>query len=278
MSNLTMDRLAINNFTYRRYSFNYFMESAKRLGVSQIELSGCHPHFTIYEAENFDVKGLAKSIKDAGFTVPAIEPEQNFLPVNIAASNEYLRNQSIEQLKFYIQNAHEFDCDKVIVYPGKAFMNYPHSEAWKHSRESVFKLSEYAKEHDVTILLEGVSKFISDLMMDAATVKRMMDEVGNDNIGCCVNSSAATLAGETLEDYFVLMGDRIGIIQLSDSVEDNDQLVWGEGDQDLKKHLDTLDKYDYQGAVALEVIMEEYAYEAEKHYRNCISYVKKYIG
>lgn len=276
MSKIIKSQLGINNFTYRRYSFAYFLKAVKNMGLTSIELSGCHPHFTIFEAEEFDVKGFAKQIKDMGIKVAAIEPEQNFLPINIAATEEYFREQSIKQLSFYIENAKEFDCDKVILYPGKAFMNYPHSQAWKNSRESITKLCEIAAQHGVTILLEGVSNFISDLMMDSTTVKRMMEEVGADNLGVCVNSSAAYAAGETLEDYFKLFGSKIKMVQLSDSIGDNEQLPWGEGNQDMQVHLDTLRKYNYDGPIALEIIEEEQAGHPDDSYGRSVEHFIQY--
>lgn len=275
MSQLSMSRLAINNMAYRRYSFDYFLESAQRLGVQAIELCGCHPHFTIYEAPIFDTKQLAKKIKNHGIRVSAIEPEQNFLPINIAALDIYFREQSIRQLSFFIERAHYFDCNKVVLYPGKAFKNHPHSEAWKYARNSIVELADIAKKCDVTIILEPVSKFISDLMMDSATLERMMSEVDSDNIKCCVNSSVAYAAEETLEDYFKLFGNRIGLVQLSDCVEDNEQLPWGVGLQDFAVHLRTLQAFNYTDDIVMELLEEELAGEPEKHYAESIAYYKK---
>lgn len=266
--------IGINNFNYRRYSFDFFLDSVNRLGIKHIELCGCHPHFTVYEHKNFPVREMAEKIKNHEITVSAVMPEQNFLPVNIAAVNEYLRKQSVEQMKFYIENAKAFDCDKVIIYPGKAFMNYPPSEAWKRSRQSLAELCEFAKKYEVNVLLEGVSNFISSLMTDSNTVKQMMDEVGADNLKCCVNSCTAYYAKETLEDYFKIFGDKIEMIQLSDSVPDNDQLVWGEGEQDFRYHMSVLEKYEYKGAVTMELNMEEYAEDPEKYYGESLAYMK----
>lgn len=74
-----------------------------------------------------------------------IEPEQNFLTINIAASNDYLREQSVRQLEFFIEHAGIFDCNKVVIYPGKAFVDHPHSQGWMYARESVKKLCETAE-------------------------------------------------------------------------------------------------------------------------------------
>lgn len=277
MSQITMSQVAINNMAYRRYSFDFFLESAQRMGIQKIELCGCHPHFTMFEAREFDTKQFAKKIRDHGICVSAVEPEQNFLPINIAALDDYFRKQSIRQLAFFIERAQYFDCDKVILYPGKAFMNHPRSEAWKHARESIAELCRIAKENGVIILLEAVSSFISDLMMDSASLARMMDEVGADNIGCCVNSSAAYAAKETLDDYFKRFGDKIGLVQLSDSVEDNEQMPWGTGLQDLDSHLRTLREYNYTGDIAMELLEEELAGDPEANYMESIAYFKKHI-
>lgn len=277
MSEKIMEKIAINNFNYRRWSFDYFLDSAKKLGLKNIELCGCHPHFTIFEAEVFPVREFADKIKKAGLKVSAIMPEQNFLPVNIAAVNPYLREQSIKQIRFFIENAKAFDCDKVVIYPGKAFMDHPHSEGWKYARESVKILCEIAKEYGVTLLMTPVSGFVSDLMPDCATAKRMLDEVGADNLGVCVNSSIVGYVGDTLETYFETFGDKIGLVQLADAVEDCDQLAWGEGNVDLAQQVATLKKYGYEGAVTMELLMEEYAEDPHTVHADSLEYMRTHL-
>lgn len=277
MSDKIMEKIAINNFNYRRWSFDYFLDSVKKLGLKNIELCGCHPHFTIFEAEEFPVQELADKIIRAGLKVSAIMPEQNFLPVNIAAVNPYLREQSIKQLRFFIENAKAFACDKVVIYPGKAFMDHPHSEGWKYARESVKILCDIAKEHGVTLLMTPVSGFVSDLMPDHATAKRMLDEVGADNLGVCINTSILGYVGDTLEKYFEAFGDKIGLVQLADAVDDCDQLAWGEGNVDLNEQLATLRKYNYEGPVTMELLMEEYAEDPHKVHADSLEYMRNHM-
>jgi len=277
MAKELLENIAINNFNYRRWSFPYFLDSVKKLGLKNIELCGCHPHFTIFESEEFPVDEFAQSIKNAGIKVLACMPEQNFLPINIAAVNPYLREKSLEQLEFYIRNVKKFDCDKVIIYPGKAFVNHPHSQGWMLARESIKKLCAVAKEEGVTILIAPVSKFVSDLMPDCATAKRMFDEVGSDNLGVCVNTSIHGYVGDTLEAYFETFGDKIGLVQLADAVEDCDQLAWGDGNLDLKAQLDILEKYNYQGPVTMELLMEEYAEKPHEVHKASLDYMKSIV-
>lgn len=275
MTETILERLAVSNFNYRRWSFDYFLKSVRKLGLHNIELCGCHPHFTVYEAENFPVEEFAEKIREAGITVTAIAPEQNFLPINIAAVNAYLREQSIRQLEFFIRNANAFGCDRVVIYPGKAFVDHPHSQGWMYARESVKKLCETAEKYNVTLLMTPVSSFVSDLMTDAKTAGRMLEEVGSDRLKICVNSSICGYVGESLETYFELFGDRIGLVQLADAVEDCDQLAWGDGELNLKEQLDILEKYHYDGPVTMELLMEEYAEDPHNVHERSLAYMKE---
>ncbi len=277
MSEKILERIAISNFNYRRWSFGYFLESVKKLGLKNIELCGCHPHFTNFEAEEFPVQRLADEIKAAGISVPVIMPEQNFLPVNIAAVNPFFREQSIKQIQFYIQSAKVFDCSKVVVYPGKAFMDHPHSEGWMYARESIKKLCEIAKEHGVVLLMSPVSGFVSNLMTDCKTTERMLDEIGADNLEVCVNSSIVGYVGDTLETYFKTFGNKIGHVQLADAVEDCDQLAWGEGDLNLAEQIAVLKKYGYEGPVSMELLMEEYAEDPHGAHADSLEYMKSHM-
>ncbi|MCI8561493.1 MAG: sugar phosphate isomerase/epimerase [Dorea sp.] len=271
------NQVCINNMTYRRYSFHYFLESVKRLGIKNIELSGCHPHYTIYEGEQINVSSLAKEIKNAGIRVLAIEPEQNFLPVNIASHNEYLRKESVRQIQFYIENAAAFDCDQVIVYPGKKIMDYPNAEAKKYCCESLYELEKTAARCGASLLLQNVSRCISGLTPDSAAVGEIIDEVGGKNLGISVNTCAVCAGGETLDNYFERFGEKIKAVQISDSDDEDEQLVLGEGNQDIRQHIDVLDKWGYEGPVALEITMEEYADGAEKFYAESIRVLKKVL-
>lgn len=271
---MKFQKICINNFTYRRYSFDYFLNSARQLGVRRIELSGCHPHFTQYEAESFDVKGLAKKIRDAGMKVEAVNPEQNFLPVNIAAAQKYLRDSSIRQLEFFIQNAQEFACNKVIIYPGKGAMDHESSEARKYACDSIVRLSETAEKSGVTLLIQNVSRCVSNLTPNSGALKELLDAAGKENLGVSVNTCAVAAGKETLGDYFDLFGDKIQMVQLSDSDEEDEQMVIGEGTQDFRRHAGTLNTYHYSGPVALEIIEEEYAYGAEKYYKKSLEALK----
>ena len=78
-----------------------------------------------------------------------------------------------------------------------------------------------------------------------------------------------------LNDYFNRFGEKIKAVQISDSDEEDEQLVLGEGNQDIRQHIDTLAAYAYEGPVVLENTMEEYADGAEEFYAKSIEVLKE---
>ena len=49
-------QIAVGNYPYAMYSFDYFLESMKRLGVDQIEVWAAGPHFYLDDFDYFRMK------------------------------------------------------------------------------------------------------------------------------------------------------------------------------------------------------------------------------
>ncbi len=46
-----MSQLAATNMVYKKFSFDYFLDSMDRLGVHRLELYGCSHHFHMYDGD-----------------------------------------------------------------------------------------------------------------------------------------------------------------------------------------------------------------------------------
>lgn len=71
-------------------------------------------------------------------------------------------------------------------------------------------------------------------------VKRNAEKTEVENLGLSINTSAVAAANETLDDYFELFGSQIQMVQLSDSDDEDEQMVLGEGLQDISGHLKSM--------------------------------------
>ena len=118
MSKITPSQLAGTNMLYGRYSFQYFLDSMQRIGINNIEIYGVSPHFHFYDSED-PMPLLKRQIKDSGLKVISMMPEENVYPVNIAAREKRLRDNTVELYKRFMDAAAELDCYQMLLCPGR---------------------------------------------------------------------------------------------------------------------------------------------------------------
>ena len=99
MSKLLMNQLAATNMVYMHFSFDYFLDSMDRLGIHRLELYGCSTHFHFYDGEETPAPAMKKLLKQRGFQVVSLMPEENTYAINIAAPEANIRNKTVEQYK-----------------------------------------------------------------------------------------------------------------------------------------------------------------------------------
>lgn len=277
MHNL-LGRLAPSTFTFRRYSLDYCLYKIKEMGFNSIELFAYHPHYSVYEAEALDAKPIAEKILSAGLKVPVIEPEQNFYPINIVSSNRYLREKSLEQIKYYIKNAPLFSCDRITLLPGKNLMDDDNNKSIQTLVSSLKELCSYAEDYGVILQLENVSKAVSGMTPSRAAVEHILSEVNRSNLKLAVNTSAVYSYGEDIQDWFDLFGDRIGTVELSDADSKDEQFELGTGEIDIGHILKVIEDARFSGPVSLHLTMEEYAENPVEPYLGSLNYLKSMEG
>ena len=105
MSKLLMNQLAATNMVYSRFSFGYFLDSMDRLGIHRLELYGCSTHFHFYDGDENPAPAMKKLLRQRGFQVVSLMPEENTYAINIAAPEANIRNKTVEQYKRFIEAA-----------------------------------------------------------------------------------------------------------------------------------------------------------------------------
>ncbi len=149
-------------------------------------------------------------------------------------------------------------------------MDKPFNEMFSSACDSLRELCSYAKEKGVTVLLQNVSHCISGMTPNSGAVAEILEHTGCDELGLSINTCAVFAGHETLENYFNRFGTRIKAIQLSDNDNEDEQLVLGDGKQDIALHLDTLEKYCFEGPITLEVTTEEDTDDPDGNYTRAL--------
>ena len=276
MSELLMSQLAVTNMVYMHFSFDYFLDSCDRLGIHQLELYGCSHHFHFYDQKENPAPAMHKRLQERGFRVASLMPEENVYAVNIAAPEANIRNKTVEQYKRFIEAAVELECPQMLLCPGRPYWNLPMSEGYKWGKDSVERLTRHAEKYGITLMYENINERESCLATNRFDQFRVVKEIDSPNLKCCVDTVPVAYAGETMEQYFEVLGDKLAHVHLNDG-RPYGHMKWGDGTQDLDAHLNAMRKHNYKGLITMEMANGAYQLDPEPHYRANIETLRKHF-
>lgn len=69
MGTISKSQVAIGNYHYVAYSFDYFLNSVKSIGAENIELWGAKPHFCVDDQNRESVREFRKRVEDKGLSL-----------------------------------------------------------------------------------------------------------------------------------------------------------------------------------------------------------------
>ena len=118
MRKLQITQLAAMNMHYSRYSIDAFLDSAARLGFTQLELWGGAPHFFYPTQCGPSAAALRRMAADRGLTIACVTPEQCIYPYNIASAQDDFRQASVDYFCGWIRQAAELEAPKMLCGPG----------------------------------------------------------------------------------------------------------------------------------------------------------------
>lgn len=172
-------------------------------------------------------------------------------PINVASSNSYVRKNSIEIVKNYIEDTKEFGAEYYFAQMGYSMFDEDEEAAYGRSIEALQEMTEYAEKIGVKMVMEQLQKYESNLCYDRKTLKRLIEEVDSPYLTACIDCVAATAVGESVEDYYQSFS-KINHVHLADG-EPTGHIVPGEGSNPLEEYLRTLIKHEFEGSITMEI-------------------------
>jgi sugar phosphate isomerase/epimerase len=150
-----------------------FAEKAKNWGFEGLEYVA-----TLYDSffENYDnsLQGI-KAFSDKCNNYASLNEIKNLLIMvdgdgDLAIKNKQLRTENVEKHKKWIDAAHEMGCHAIRIN----LFGETEIDAWKEaSLDSLFALSNYAKELNINILVENHGSLSSDAALLASVIKEV---------------------------------------------------------------------------------------------------------
>jgi len=248
------NQLAVMSVQYVHYTLDYYIESMKKNSIKNIDLWGGLFHYCSLDYNEEEAKEKLLQIKhkltDLDMKVVMYTPETLNYPYSISSCESKTIERTINYFKRAIDDALILGCDKVFINSGCAPRNLPREESWNRAVDSVKKICNYAQKKNVTIVMEQLQPYESNLVVTLEDMKRFFKEVNSDVLKVCIDVVAMAVSNETIEQYFEAFGtDKIYSIHFCDS----NHYILGDGNLPLKEYLNTLEKYNFKGLIDLEI-------------------------
>lgn len=269
-------QIAVGNYPYAMYSFNYFLESMKRLGVDRIEVWAAGPHFYLDDFDYFRMKEFAGKIRRAGVKAVCLTPEQCQYPVSISVEDPVMRRRSLNYFKKAIDAAELLECPKVLVTPGRSMLDYSRETGVAICIDSLNRLAEYAIRRNVTLVLEALTRTTTFIAHRPEELKVLLDGAGNPpNLLPMLDTDGAAREGLRPRDFFRLFGEMLAHIHFTDGYPGG-HVVLGQGRLDMNGYLEEIDSAGYQGYIALELLDRQYYLEPEQAVKDSLEFFRRY--
>lgn len=256
--NALTERFAVMNNAYAAYSFEYFLGSLKRLGLTGVDLWGGAQHFNPHTAGDADVRALRAKLKRRGMRVVSYTPELLAYPYNFASPDDMVRRESVRYAMKNLRICAEIESPMMLVSPGWGLRDLPIGESRAWSDECLAALADAAEPYGVKLILEHLTPQSSNLLTSCVAVSDAVRRIGHPMLGAVLDLGQMSLFGETVADYQGALGEKLWHVHIMDG-DPSGHLAFGDGVLPLEAYYAELVNDGYDGVFTLEINDGRYA-------------------
>lgn len=281
MTGITMRNIAVMNVQYWHYSFEYFLDSMHKCGVTNIDFWAGAPHFSFdnyktRSAADAEIIRLRNYIESNGMQVITYTPEQLNYPINIAGHENAYRQKSLDYFARSMEDALAFGTNRLFITSGWGLLDKPREESWKLATDSLRILTEQAEKLGVYLVIEQLQPYESNLLTTCDDMVRMIREVNSSHLLCCVDLVAMAVVNDTLQSFFDRLPGRIHHIHFADG-NPSGHYVCGDGNLSLFEYIQTLSQNQYEEYLTLEINDSIYWNDPHVSIHRSVDFLRRYL-
>ena len=252
MKPVKRERIAGMGMHYKFRPLDYFLESQQELGVQSIEFWCARPHFLLDDYGFEDVKKLREKLDFYGMKLAAFSPECTVYNYNLCAQDETAARQSMGYFEKAIEAAEQAEAKLMVVNCCGGLRDEEKERIFERAVDRLTCLGKTASEHGILLAVETLCPGDSPVFNTLTELKSLLDAVNSKNVQACLDLTAAGMAGETMKDWFELLGDKVRHIRFTDG-KPGGRLAWGDGLRPLEDQFGWIEQYGYTGYLSLSV-------------------------
>ena len=277
MHKIQFQQFSVMSVQYVQYSFDFFLDSMKRCGITNIDFWGGAPHYsrinykTGIEAEK-KIKELKRKISDYGLTVAVYTPETLMYPFSYSSPEKAVRKSTIDYMSAAMEDACLLGTNNLFINTGCGLRDLPRGDSWKRCVESVRILCEKAESMGINMLIEQLQPYESNLLITRDDMLRMLTDVDHPALQVCVDLVAMEVMGENLETHYSLFGDKIKLFHYCDG-NPSGHLILGDGNLPLRNYIKIMEQHGFQGYLSLEINDSIYWLDPHESIARSVNYI-----
>ena len=251
MRRIAPSQLIGANFCFQHYPFDEVARLLGELGFREIELWGVAQHLDLFHATEARVNAVGRVLSDNGLAAWCFTPEQVLYPINIASGDDDLRSDSIARFCRAADISAVLGAGYLFLTSGRGYETEASEAVWARAADSLAQIAAYAQRTGVRCLLEPLQRVETNILFDARGLRRMLNDIGADNLDVVLDTVAMATAGDTVAEYIELFGPRLAHVQIVDGTPAG-HLVWGDGTLPLGRYVNELAEFGYGGKITFE--------------------------
>ena len=262
---MSYPQLAVMNISHRYFDLEEFFSSAAASGYTCCELWTGAMHLYV-DCHGYDSLEQVRELSQRyGVRIVGLCPEQNNpKPWNVAVRGEAGQKRILSYFKNVIDVAVELGAPQILVTSGWAYLDEPAEDAWARSVAMLRSVCDYADTRGIRVALEALQPSESVLVNTAQDVVRILEAVDRPNLKACIDFGAMEVAGDTIDGYFEVLGEKIVHTHFVDVGGGTTHLAWGDGERDMRADLEALMRHGYTGYVSAETCDGRYYQDPSK--------------
>jgi sugar phosphate isomerase/epimerase len=242
--------LAFSTLGCPDWSFQQIVDFAATNGYSGLEIRGIKRQMDLTKCDEFSSQEQIKATL-------SLMKEKGLKFVNLGASaNMHFhegpeKEKSMTEAKSFIDLAQKINCPYVRVFPNKFPKDRTKDQTIQTVAENLLTLGKYAKERNITVLLETHGDFSG-----SDDILKVMKAVSHPNIALVWDiSNMWTITKESPQEVYKKLKKYIRHTHIKDAKLNADKLQYsllGQGDVPIFEAIDILHKDGYKGYYSFE--------------------------
>ena len=202
---------------WQRWPLERAFSGARRLGYDYIELWGGRPHAFAPDLKRGGLREVLALEEKYQMPVAVYTPEHNAYPYNYMLGDRQQWEDCMAYLELCLEMGKALGAEYTLISVGHGGYGASRQALWNRLLESLRRLADAAERLGHKIVLESLTCYESNLCTSAGELAQALDEVGSPALLGMCDVVPPAAAGEPVENYLDLLGDRLAHLHLVDS-------------------------------------------------------------